>query len=179
LARLAFPFAVLLPRVPRVVEAVAVDLDGRAVLGPAAVDALGAGGAVGDGEREAGLLEPAEEALPELGEGDGDVAVQDGGEVCGALRLAFGDRHDLRGRGPVANPGLVAGPSEVIEGEVGGQVDEGLGVVTGIAQHRSLTARPNRGEVARFDAGRTVADAINPPVLREQRTDGDALLDLG
>ena len=41
-SRLALPAAILLPGVARAVEAVAVDLDRDAVLGPAAVDAAAA-----------------------------------------------------------------------------------------------------------------------------------------
>jgi hypothetical protein len=41
------PAAVLLPGVARTVVTVAVELDGQVVLGPAAVDAAPAGGAVG------------------------------------------------------------------------------------------------------------------------------------
>src|SRR5438105_3083003 len=60
------PAAVLFPRVAGVVELVAVELDGEVVLGPAAVDALAAGGAVGLGERESGLAQEREKALLEL-----------------------------------------------------------------------------------------------------------------
>jgi hypothetical protein len=108
-----------------IVEAVAVDLHRQPMLGPAAVHPLGAGGAVGDRERKLGLLEPLEERLLELGERDVDVAVEDCSEVGGAGMLAR-DRLDVGGRRPVSHPGLVRGPSQVIEGEVGGEVDEGL-----------------------------------------------------
>ena len=55
-ARLAFAAAVLLPRVAGAVVAVAVELDGEPVCGPAAVDATSAGGAVGLREREPAAL---------------------------------------------------------------------------------------------------------------------------
>ena len=44
--------AVLLPRIARVVEPVAVELDGQPLLRPAAVDTAAAGRAVGDGQGE-------------------------------------------------------------------------------------------------------------------------------
>src|SRR5215211_3893291 len=51
-AGLAFAAAVLLPGVAGVVVAVAVELDGQPVVGPAAVDVAAAGRAVGLGQRE-------------------------------------------------------------------------------------------------------------------------------
>ena len=50
---LPLAMTVLLPRVARVVEPVAVELDRQSVLGPAAVDSVAPGRAVGDGEGEA------------------------------------------------------------------------------------------------------------------------------
>ena len=60
---LAFAVAVVLPGVAGAVVAVAVELDGQAVVGPAAVDAVAAGGLVGLGQRQAVLFEQGEEAL--------------------------------------------------------------------------------------------------------------------
>src|SRR3954447_2673315 len=127
LARLPFPQPILLPAVAGVVEGVAVELDREPVLGPAAVDALGAGGAVGGGGGQPSFCEPLEESLLEAAEGDGSVAVEDASEPRRARRLDTHHCLDLRRRRPVANPGLVAGPGEVIKGERGGEVDEGLG----------------------------------------------------
>lgn len=128
LARLPFPQPILLPAVAGVVEGLAVELDREPVLGPAAVDALGAGGPVGDGAGQAGFLKPLQEPLLEAAEGDGSVAVHDRTELRGA-GLPAEQFLNLRRRRAVANPGLVAGPGEVIDGEGGGQVDEGLGTV--------------------------------------------------
>jgi len=83
-ARLPFPEPILLPAVPGVVERVTVELDREPVLGPTAVDALGAGGAVGDGAGQPGLLEPLEEPLLEAAEGDGRVAVHHCAKLRGA-----------------------------------------------------------------------------------------------
>ena len=106
--------------------AVAVQLDGEAVLGPAAVDAFGAGGAVGDGEGEVVFFEEREEALLELAEGDGDVAAQDGAQVLGALGCGVSgeDGVDVSWCGVVFDAGLVSGSGEGIEGEACGDVDE-------------------------------------------------------
>jgi hypothetical protein len=67
--------AVLLPAVAGVVEAVAVELDGQGVVGPAAVDAVAAGRAVGLREREAMFPQEPEEPFLERTEGDGHVSV--------------------------------------------------------------------------------------------------------
>ncbi len=50
---LALATPILLPRVPGVVELVAVELDGQAVVWPAAVDTAAAGWFVGDRKRQA------------------------------------------------------------------------------------------------------------------------------
>jgi hypothetical protein len=168
---------------------------------------------------------PLEKPLLERGERDVDVAVEDGSEVGGALRVRAPHRLDLGGSRAEPHSGLVAGPSEVIGGEVGGEVDEGLrdGGDRDAAperadpfraprahalhapvrprgylgrrgwpshdpeemrrrlatQDRSVAASAHRGEVSRFDARRPMPDAIDASVLPQQRTDGDAVLDLG
>src|SRR5215213_7810751 len=110
LARLPFPQPILLPAVAGVVEGVAVELDREPVLGPAAVDAPGAGGAVGDRLRQPRFFERSQEPLLEAAEGDGVVADEDAPELGRARRLDAHDRLDLRGRRPVLHAGLVAGP---------------------------------------------------------------------
>jgi len=104
------------------VVAVAVELDGQVVVGPAAVDVAAAGGAVGDREREAGLLQHLQEAALEDAEGDVDVAVDHRSELL-RTRSPLDDQLDLLRRGAVADPGLVEGSSEGIEGEHGRQGD--------------------------------------------------------
>jgi hypothetical protein len=46
------------------------------------------------------------------------------------------------------------------------------------AQQRPVTAREDRGEVARFDAGSAVPDAVDARMLAQQRAGAQALLDL-
>ena len=75
-AGFALASAILLPGVARTVVAVAVELDGQTLLGPAAVDAASTCDAVGLRERKALGPEHAEEAPLKRAEGDVDVAVQ-------------------------------------------------------------------------------------------------------
>src|SRR5690348_9951441 len=54
------------------------------------------------------------------------VAAHDGPELRSAGGVLREDGVDLPRRGLVANAGLVAGPRELVLGEHGGEVDEGL-----------------------------------------------------
>src|SRR4051794_21639206 len=68
--RLPLALVALLPRVARVVELVAVELDGDSVVRPAAVDSPAAHHLVCDGQRKVVSLEEPQEAALELAEGD-------------------------------------------------------------------------------------------------------------
>ena len=72
------------------------------------------------------LLDQREEPPLECAEGDGRVALQDPPKLgrAGAIAAALEDRGDLCGRRLEADPGLVAGTGEGIEGEVRGEVDK-------------------------------------------------------
>jgi hypothetical protein len=74
---LALAATVLLPRVAGVVVLVAVELDGKAVLGPAAVHPPPPGGTVRPGERETSLAQPCQEASFESAEGDANLSAED------------------------------------------------------------------------------------------------------
>lgn len=110
---LALATAVELPRVARGVVAVAVELDGEAMGGPAAVDASAVGATIGFRQREAGLTQDGEESALEGRQGDVRVAVEDAAKVLRArcVGTVFEDGVDLGGRRPVADSGLVAGSS--------------------------------------------------------------------
>ena len=84
--RLALAPAVVLPCVTGAVKAVAVELDGQAEGGPAAVDQSPLDAAVRLGERERFGFEHAQEAPLECTEGEVHVAVQDPPEPRGAGR---------------------------------------------------------------------------------------------
>jgi hypothetical protein len=81
---LPFPVPVELPRVAGGVVAVAVELDGEAMGGPAAVDAAAVGRAIRFGEAQAHLAQEGEEAALEGREGDADIAMEDAAEVLRA-----------------------------------------------------------------------------------------------
>jgi len=72
---------VLLPGIAGVVVAIAEELDGQPVLGPAAVDVSAAGDAVGLRQWQAGFPQPLEEATFELAEREVHVAAEDPSEV--------------------------------------------------------------------------------------------------
>src|SRR5207249_9728247 len=80
-ASLALAAAVLLPGVARVVKAVAVELDGQSMLGPAAIDPPPASGAVGLRQRQPGVLQKLEEASLELAQHDVDIAARDAAQL--------------------------------------------------------------------------------------------------
>ena len=46
------------------------------------------------------------------------------------------------------------------------------------AQQRALPTRPDRGEITRLEARRSVPDAIDAAILAQQRTGSQSLLDL-
>src|SRR5918992_1767531 len=85
-SRPGFPLsaAVELPGVAGAVVAVAVELDGQALLGPAAVDSVAARFPVGVRERQARLLQALEEGAFEGTEGDALVAAEHPSQVVGA-----------------------------------------------------------------------------------------------
>lgn len=107
------------------------------------------------GRGQPSVFEPLEESLLEAAEGDGSVAVHDRTELRGA-GLPAEQFLNLRRRRAVANPGLVAGPGEVIDGEGGGQVDEGLG------DGGDRDASPERC----FAFAAVHGEALHPPVRR-------------
>jgi hypothetical protein len=111
------------------VVAVAVELDGEATVGPAAVDAAAVGSLIGLRQGEPGLAESVQERALELAERHVHVAVKDRPQLAGALgvRPLRQDGFDLARRRVVEDPGLVAGSCEGIEGEDGCEVDEGAG----------------------------------------------------
>src|SRR4051794_1132951 len=123
---LPLPPAVLLPRAAGVVEAVAVELDGQAVLGPSAVDAPTARNAIHDRQGQPVSAQQLEEAALQLAERDARLAAHDRAELPGARGVRPQHGVDLPRRGAVADPGLVAGAGEVVEVERGGEVDERL-----------------------------------------------------
>jgi hypothetical protein len=108
------------------VVAVAVDLDGEALGGPAAVDPPSAGGAVGLGQRELGGFEPRQEPSLERAERDVDVAAENAaqGRRARAQRSPLEHRVDLRGRRSVEDSRLVASARECIDGQHGREVDK-------------------------------------------------------
>jgi hypothetical protein len=109
------------------VEAVAVELDGEALAGPAAVDEARARGTVRLRQRETlGAQEPQELTFQDA-EGDGLGAGEDAAQVGGPGRGPCDQRLDLLRRGAVPDLRLVAGPAEGIERERAGEVDQGLG----------------------------------------------------
>src|SRR4051812_13297638 len=83
-AGLALTPAVLLPGVAGVVVGVAVELDGQAVFGPAAVDVAPARGPVGLGQRQPCRSQQGEEGALELAERDAGLAPEDLVEHAGA-----------------------------------------------------------------------------------------------
>ena len=145
---LALAAAILFPGMAGVVELVAVELDGESLLGPAAVHAATAGRAVGFREREPFLAQQPKESLLELAEGDADVSAEDVAQLAGARGVGPSGEHgfDLRGRGAEADPGLVAGPREGIEGEapLARSVRVRATVVTGIRRQVVASAGSTR-----------------------------------
>jgi hypothetical protein len=212
-----------------VVEAIAVQRHGEPALGPAAVDVVRADRAVRPRQGKSLLAHELQEAPLQRTERDARVTAQDLAELrhAGSPRPAFEDRGDVRGRRAVADAGLVARSGELIEGEVGGEVDErarhgrdrNAAVVRAIppldaapphpdpshtalqrrghlrrrgraveepeqvrrrpaAQPRFVAAGEHGGEVARLDARRAVADAVDPGMNPEQCPAVQTVLDL-
>jgi len=95
----------------RVVVAVAVELDRRPLLRPAAVDAPAARRSVRDWEREACLLQQGKETRLEPAQGHRNFTAKHSLERCSATRIreSAKDRIDLAGSGPVEDAGLMAG----------------------------------------------------------------------
>jgi hypothetical protein len=106
---------------------VAVELDGQAVLRPAAVHVAAAGGAVGRREGQPGLAEQRQEPALELAQRDASLATEDLVQVSGTgrvrpVRQGGVDRPCLDA---VADLGPVADLPEVVEVEAADDVDEG------------------------------------------------------
>ena len=104
----------LLPAVARVVKPEAVELDGEAVAGPAAVHALGARTLVRLWKRKASGAQVGQEGALEVAQSDGLVPAKDPPQVCGSptARSACQNRLDLPGCGPMQHARLVTGPRE-------------------------------------------------------------------
>src|SRR4051812_1376669 len=126
-ARVALAPAILLPRVTRVVEAVAVELHREPPLGPPAVDVVRTRGAVRLREGQRVLPQQGQEPPLERAERDARVAADHEAELrhAGCSRTTLEGRREVSGRRPEANAGLVAGPREIGEGKLSGQVCEG------------------------------------------------------
>src|SRR5439155_9114365 len=115
---------ILLPGVAGVVVGVAVELDGQAELGPAAVDVAASRRPVRARERQAFGFEELEEAGFEVAEGHAGVTEEDGSQPCraGGARATLEDGRHVARRGAVLDARFVAGASEVLGREDRGEV---------------------------------------------------------
>ena len=125
-ARLSLATAVLLPRVAGMVVAIAVELHGQSLLGPAAVDPASAGGAVRLGQGKSVRSQQVEEAPLQRAEGDVRVAAENAAKRPSPARVrsAREDTLDLRRRRAVQHPRLVARARELVRRQDGGEVHQ-------------------------------------------------------
>jgi hypothetical protein len=75
-SRLPLSEPILVPGMVRVVEAIAVQLDGEPILRPPAVDPMAAGHSIRDREWEASLFEPPQKRSLQSAESDPDFTVK-------------------------------------------------------------------------------------------------------
>src|SRR5262245_47770221 len=115
---LALAAAVVVPCVGRTVIRVAVDLDGQVMLGPAEVDAVRAGGAVGIRAIEALGSQEVEHASFQRALGNAYFAMDDRASLrrARALRVQRENGLDLVWRGAVPDVGLMERASKVVGG---------------------------------------------------------------
>jgi hypothetical protein len=125
-AGLALTLVVLLPGVTAVVIAVAAELDGEVVLGPAAVDVSTIDSPIHFRLRKGGGPENVKEAALQSAEGDGNLAPDHPPEVrcAGPVMAAAQDLLDLLGGRVVPDVRLVDRAGEFVLLEDGSEVDE-------------------------------------------------------
>src|SRR4051794_387282 len=116
--RLAFPLAVLLPRMAGAVVPVAVELDCEFLYRPPTVDEVAAGLAVDGWRRQVVFAQKLDERLFELAEDAVGVAPEDLAELRGVFRVAspLEDLLDLVWRRAVQDVRLMHSPSELLGG---------------------------------------------------------------
>jgi hypothetical protein len=128
---------------------------------------VGAGRAVHPRQGKSLLAHERQEATLERAERDARIAAQDLAELrrAGRSRPTREDRGDVRWGRAVANAGLVAGSGEVVEGKVGGEVDER-------ARHGGDRDAAVDRAVRRVDVPAPHGDARHAPLERRRHLGG-------
>lgn len=123
---LSLPAAIQLPCVARLVAAIIVELYRQLKQWPPAIDVPTSCRPIRLRKRKAELFQELEKPLLESTQRDLHIAPEDPTQVGRARAIGASSKHQLDpgGRRPVANPGLVARSSQVVQGQNRGQVNE-------------------------------------------------------